>query len=191
MVFAYAYVHTYVPGTYGCVWVCLQRKKGGTWGEFCAASAGAAFPGFPRGASARIKPETIFHCNTEALQGHANAFHNSEANLRHRFGRICLGSGSPSGNAVSFIPPRTAGNPMPVRIARPLPRTPPLVCVRKASGCVHRHTLGRKTANCAPSDSTSCGRRRHPRRTRTPRGDPSNVHVRRRCRRRNTSGKPR
>jgi hypothetical protein len=189
MVFAYAYVHTYVPGTYGCV--CPHRKQGGTWGEFCVASAGAAFPGSPRGASARVKPETIFHCNTEALQGHTNAFHISEANLRRRFGRICLGSGSPSGNAVSFIPPRTAGNPMPVRIARPLPRTPPLVCVRKASGCVHQHTLGRKTANCAPSDSTSCGRRRHPRRTRTPRGNPGNVHVRRRCSRRNTSGKPR
>ena len=156
--FACAYVHTYVPGTYGCVWVCLQRKKGGTWGEFCAASAGAAFPGFPRGASARIKPETIFHCNTEALQGHANAFHNSEANLRHRFGRICLGSGSPSGNAVSFIPPRPAGNPMPVRIARPLPTTPRSPTHARPENrklCVLRQYLLRAAAPPPPDKDTS------------------------------------
>ena len=59
-----AYIYTYVPGTFGCV--CPHRKQGGTWGEFGVAFAGAAFPGPPRGASARVKPTYIFHCNSYA-----------------------------------------------------------------------------------------------------------------------------
>jgi hypothetical protein len=170
MVFAYACIHTYVPGTYVRVCVCIESKA--------AHRANSAlhlpvqhFRGFPEVrahesnlklfSTAILKPCKGTPMHSTILKQTCDIVSDASA-----WGRDLR----PATQFLSYHlgPPAT----------RCLYAWPALS--RRRHG--HQHTLGRKTANCASSDSTSCGRRRHPRRTRTPRGDPSNVHVQRRCR---------
>ena len=193
-----AYIYTYVPGTFGCV--CPHRKQGGTWGEFGVAFAGAAFPGPPRGASARVKPTYMFHCNSHAHPRPHTAGLPCQAELEKRMNRP-----PPARTTINCSAPRNSYNVAPgngnrARSSGMLVRTIPVVftpCKQEPLFVGQRRHCGKSVLRRTKSNHlvvpvlcpnyirpdpkcTSSEQRQHLHGPQTPRRDSGNVHAPRR-----------